>query len=358
MTTGSSRDSWSDVIVIGDGVIGLSIAHQFGVRGLTCRVVGVARAGSASGAAAGLLAPSIGRLSNAVRPFFYASLSRFPALVDALREFDPGLHLLEGLIELTETLDERYVPAHAQPRVLTSSELSTLEPALDVASQAVLHPRDGAIDNVRLLAALRAAVDAQSSVGVEDGTVVEISLEAARTVVRTGSGESWSARSIVLAAGAWAPRINGLPRTLPVSPLKGQMIALRGSPLRHPVMTPDVYIVPRGTETAVGATSERAGFDLATTSRAIAELRAGAVRVCPALSQAPLDRAWAGLRPATPDMLPIIGPDPERPSLLYACGHSKNGILLAPATAELVVTHVTGDHTDLDGSPFSITRFN
>jgi glycine oxidase len=357
MTTGSNRDSWSDVIVIGDGVIGLSVAHQFGVRGLTCRVVGVARAGSASGAAAGLLAPSIGRLSNAVRPFFYASLSRFPALVDKLHEFDSGLHLLEGLIELTETLEERYVPANARARVLAPSELSTLEPAL-AASQAVQHPRDGAIDNIRLLAALRAAVTAQSSASVEEGAVVEISLDAARSVVRTNSGESWSAKSIVLAAGAWAPQIGGLPRPLPVSPLKGQMIALRGSPLRHPVMTPDVYLVPRGTETAVGATTERAGFDLATTSRAIAELRAGAVRACPALSQAPLDRAWAGLRPATPDMLPIVGPDPECPSLLYACGHSKNGILLAPATAEFVVATVTGDHTDLDGSPFSVMRFS
>jgi glycine oxidase len=292
-----------------------------------------------------------------VRPFFYASLSRFPALVDALREFDAGLHMLEGLIELTETVEERFVPSHARARVLVPSELSALEPALASASKALLHPRDGAIDNIRLLAALRGAVAAQSGVAVEVGTVVDVDFGSTRNVVRTSSGESWSAKAIVLAAGAWAPQIDGLPRPLPVSPLKGQMIALRGSPLRHPVMTPDVYIVPRGAETAVGATTERAGFDLATTGPAIAELRAGAVRACPALAQAPLDRAWAGLRPATPDMLPILGPDPEQPSLLYACGHSKNGILLAPATAEFVVAQVTGDQTDLDGSPFSITRF-
>jgi glycine oxidase len=357
MTTGTSRESWTDVIVVGDGVIGLSVAHQFGVRGLTCRVVGVERAGSASGAAAGLLAPSIGRLSNAVRPFFYASLSRFPMFVDTLRQFDSDLRMLEGLIELTETIEERYVPADARARQLTPSELFTLEPALDSASQAVFHPLDGAIDNIRLLAALRAAVGAQTGIAVEDGTVVGVSLGATRNDVRTSSGESWSAKSIVLAAGAWAPQIDGLPRPLPVSPLKGQMIALRGSPLRHPIMTPTVYLVPRGTETAVGATTERAGFDLATTSRAIAELRAGAVQACPELAQAPLDRAWAGLRPATPDMLPILGPDPEHPALLYACGHSKNGILLAPATAEYLVAHVTGDQTGLDGSPFSIARF-
>src|ERR1051325_11836178 len=99
MTSGTSRETATDGVVVGDGVIGLSAAYQFGVRGLTCRVVGATRAGGASGAAAGLLAPSIGRLSNAVRPFFYGSLARFAALVDALREFDPELRVLERLIE-------------------------------------------------------------------------------------------------------------------------------------------------------------------------------------------------------------------------------------------------------------------
>src|SRR5262245_59682690 len=98
-----SAGTSTDVIVIGDGVIGLSVALEFGRRGATCRVLGATRVGSASGAAACLLTPSTGRLSASVRPFYYGSLARFPGYVDALHEFDRDLRLLEGLIEMIPT---------------------------------------------------------------------------------------------------------------------------------------------------------------------------------------------------------------------------------------------------------------
>jgi glycine oxidase len=121
-----------------------------------------------------------------------------------------------------------------------------------------------------------------------------------------------------------------------------------------------VYLVPRGKETVVGSTSERAGFDVSTTPEAIASLCSGAAATCPSLASHPArpGRVWAGIRPATPDMLPIIGPDPDHPELLYATGHSRNGILLAPATAKAVTDLALGDRTDFGLTGFGIARFD
>jgi glycine/D-amino acid oxidase-like deaminating enzyme len=119
-----------------------------------------------------------------------------------------------------------------------------------------------------------------------------------------------------------------------------------------------VYIVPRGREIVIGATAERVGFDTTVNPERIQSLRRSASAICPALADASVSRAWAGIRPATPDMLPIIGRDPDVPQLLYACGHSKNGILLAPATARAITELVTGNGNTLDTSEFSISRFD
>jgi glycine oxidase len=102
---------------------------------------------------------------------------------------------------------------------------------------------------------------------------------------------------------------------------------------------------------------EHAGFDASTSDEAVAALRRAAVTLCPALGAAPVIRRWAGIRPATPDLLPIIGPDPKNPSLLYACGHSRNGILLAPETAVAIAALAQDRQPNLDLSGFSITRF-
>jgi glycine oxidase len=162
---------------------------------------------------------------------------------------------------------------------------------------------------------------------------------------------------VVVAAGAWSAGIDGLPRELPVVPLKGQMLSLESSVLRHPVMGDDVYLVPRRSELAVGATAEHAGFDTTVSPDAIERLRQSAIAICPSLADAPVVRTWAGIRPATPDMLPILGRDPDSPSLIYACGHSKNGILLAPASATCLAALATGAAPPFVINPFSVRRF-
>jgi len=346
----------TDVAIIGDGVIGLSTALELARAGAQVCLIGVREAGAASSAAAGLLAPAFGHLESEVRPFFEASLDLYPSFIDSLRQFDGSLTMLRGLIEVVGESGPRPDGSSSQP--LTSEDLARLEPALSAPMGGLLHTRDGAIDNVRLVLALRLAVAGQQSIRQVTGTPakgVATSAQVAR--VTLADDTRIEAAHIVIAAGAWSPRIRGLPRSLPVSPLKGQMLALGATSLSHPVMADDVYLVPRESEIAVGATTEHAGFDTVTTPDAIAALRAAAVKVCPTLATAPVLRAWAGIRPATPDMLPIIGRDLDVRWLLYACGHSKNGILLAPGTARAIVALVQEKRPEWDLAPFSISRF-
>jgi glycine oxidase len=345
----------ADVVIIGDGVIGLSTAIELCRAGASCILVGARRDGSASEAAAGLLAPSIGTLPGAVQPFFADSLDRYPAFVDSLRGFEPALRMVVGLIDVSA--DDPAAPRHAGVR-LTASDLAALEPGVSAAGGGRFYATDGAIDNVLLVRALRRAVEAALKARVLSGdpvTSIELSGRPARVLL--ASGRILSSGTIVLAAGAWSAQIGGLPRSLPVTPLKGQMLAVASTALAHSVMSEDVYIVPRASELAIGATVERAGFDVGTSAGAIEQLRRAAIDVCPAIEGARVIRTWAGIRPATPDMLPIIGADPSDPRLIYACGHSKNGILLAPATAVAVAALATGARPSADLAPFSIRRF-
>lgn len=324
----SSRDA--DVAIIGDGLIGLSTALELGRAGADCVVFGADEPGRATRASAGLLIPSLGSLGPDVRPFFDDSLSRYPAFIEALRDHDKDLHIIQGVIERTADGD-------------------------------TLHGRDGAVDNGRLLAAVRSAALATGRVRIVDRAVSAIDRYAARELVtvRAAGADDLRAARVVLAAGAWSAAIRGFPRSVPVRPLKGQMIALGAAPLDRAIMGDDCYLVPRGRETLVGATVEEAGFDLAVTDAAVSGLRDAAVNLCPELRGAPIARSWAGTRPATPDMLPIIGADPVDSRVLYATGHSKNGILLAPATAIALRLLCESAKPALPWSlgPFSIGRF-
>lgn len=180
--------------------------------------------------------------------------------------------------------------------------------------------------------------------------------------MRTEDGQDFPCDAVVLAAGAWSGRLAGLPRPLPVRPVKGQMIALATgpAPLRTMVAGEGCYLVPRGagadSSLWVGATAEEVGFQCGTTDAARSGLRTAAVELVQGLSDAAEAESWDGFRPATPDDLPVVGPDPGLPGLIHASGHFRNGILLTPITAELVVTSVEG-RADARLAPFRADRF-
>jgi glycine oxidase len=235
--------------------------------------------------------------------------------------------------------------------------LVSLEPSLGHAVGARLFHDDGAVDNVALMQALEVAVARCARVRQERGPARGIHIERHGITCELGDGKRVSAEQLVLAAGAWSPLIDGLPRPLPVEPLRGQMISFAASPLRHVVYGDIGYLVPRGDMTLVGATMEHAAFDVATTAEGVAGLQMAAAELCPALAGLPVARAWAGLRPVSPDFLPIIGRDPDNPSLIYACGHSRNGVLMAPLTADCVAALLVGQSPPASLAAFGIERF-
>jgi glycine oxidase len=246
---------------------------------------------------------------------------------------------------------------------LDAAALAELEPALSHASGAVLHAEDGSADNVALLAALRDAVASSPRIEVVRTAARSVEMRATThpttVAVSDSTGTRHEAPIVVLAAGAWVNQLAGLPRWLHVEPVRGQMIAYETVPVRHVTCGPNGYLVPRASgETLAGATMEREGFDVRTTDAARQSLQRSAERLCPALERRTVLRQWAGLRPVTPDFQPIIGADPDHPGLLYACGHSRNGVLMAPLTGDCIAALATGAPSPFDLSSFSISRFD
>lgn len=346
----------ADVLVIGNGVIGLSIALAVCRMGGSCHVIGKTIDGQASSASAGLLASSLGVSTPAFRAFMKESRDRYPEWLRWLAE-RTGIEVTldrGGILEVDPGVD--HVLSDGARR-LNDAELQTFEPALVSSIGAVLHPDDGYVDNISLLRALYEALRCEWSVQFVDGRGASIDPSRQGCSVRTEDGRVLRGGSVVLAAGAWSPLVAGIPRPVLVEPVRGQMLQLGSSPLNHAVSTPSAYLVPRGERTLVGSTLERVGFDNGTTLAAGEHLRTAAVSAVAELGRAAVLDSWAGLRPMTPDGLPILGRDPDAASLVYACGHGKNGILLAPLTAECIAGTIAGTHLPFDLSPFAVDRF-
>jgi glycine oxidase len=207
---------------------------------------------------------------------------------------------------------------------------------------------------------LQRLVSANSRIETVQDLVTGVEADMNSATVTTKSRASYNARYVVLAAGAWVGQIAGARFARAVQPARGQLVSYSISPpppLRHVAYGPRGYVVPRGDHIIGGSTMENVGFDTSTTSEGIRQVRAASEEICPRLSASGIPTAWAGLRPVTPDMLPILGADPERPSLLYACGHSRNGVLMAPLTGDIIADLVTGTPLSRDLAQFRPDRF-
>lgn len=353
----------ADTAIIGGGLVGLAAAAALSARGGRVALIAATHAGEASRAAAGMLAPGVEHATGAAHAFAVAARDLYPSYVEALAEVT-GIRVplnREGILELVTdeaAVDTKRAEADAHGEWLSAEQLRALEPAVGPAAGAILYPHDGAVDNVALLRALRTLVQASAAVTVIDEAATAVELSSEPPVVRLVSGRRIAAATLVLAAGAWSPLVHGLPRSIPVEPVRGQMMAVAAAPLRHVTYGPTGYVVPRGHAlTVVGSTMERAGFEVATTPDGLAALEATAAQISPALAGARTVDRWSGLRPVTPDLLPILGRDPDCPALIYACGHSRNGILLGPLSGECVAALASGEEPNLDITPFAVTRF-
>jgi len=241
-------------------------------------------------------------------------------------------------------------------RWLDAKELQHFEPALPHALGAMFNAQDGAVDNVVLLEALNKFCSTNKWIERFDGAVKSVKPGDKSCTVSMTSGEERNAPRVVLAAGAWTGKISGARLAKSVRPARGQLVSYSSTPLRHVAYGPSGYVVPRGTATIAGSTMEDVGFDPTTTEAGIKKVRAAAEEICPVLASS-TSEAWAGLRPVTPDLLPMIGADPKHPSLIYACGHSRNGVLMAPLTGDLIADLVTESPLSHDLSQFRPDRF-
>lgn len=353
-------DRSGDVVVIGAGLIGLAIAFELVERGASVRVYDRGEpAHAASWAGAGLLAPYTERITNeALLALCAASLDEYPAFVRRVH-YASGIdaHLrLDGVLYAAfeaggrDTLQEHARALQARDigcEMLDRSQALAAEPWLGAGLiGALLKPTEGHVDNRRLGRALAAACVARGA-RVEQSGSIDVEFDARRVRgVRTDRGFV-GARGVVNACGAWAAQLRGIPPACvpPIRPVKGQMIALNvpSGFVRRATWVPGAYLVPRDDgRLLIGATVEATGFDERVTAEGVHELLHAALRAAPSLGGFTMTESWAGLRPATPDGLPILGPTPIE-GFFLATGHYRNGILLAPATARLIAGAIEHD---------------
>lgn len=353
----------ADVAVIGAGLIGLASAMQIADRGLTVALVAQRQPGEASPAAAGMLTPSVERAVGPAHDFGIASRDRYPSFLRALTE-RTGVHVplnQSGVLQVAiAPAGVRGLRRGMSPDAewLDQRDLAALEPALASALGAVLSRGDGAVDNRLLHEALRRVAIDHARITIVESRAERIAPGPAHCEIMLASGDTISSAHVVLAAGAWSGLVPGAPLAVAVTPVRGQMMAFGEALLTHVAHGPRGYVVPRANgQTLAGSTMERVGFDARTTDAGLAHIQSAAVEICPALATATVLSTWAALRPVTPDLLPLLGPDPEHERLIYACGHSRNGVLLTPATADVVADLVTGREGGHDISQFRPDRF-
>lgn len=364
-----------DVVVVGGGVIGLATAWRASRAGLKVAVADARPARGASWAAAGMLAPvtEVHPGEESLLTLNLAAAARWPVWVEELAAdsgLEPG-YRQSGTLVVARDADENEAledlfgfqkELGLQATRLRSRECRSLEPLLSPRVRGGIHVEgDHQVDNRALLAALVEACD-RRGVAFVRSNVDSIAGDDRVEGVELVGGETIECSSVVLAAGTWSGHV-GMPRgvALELRPVKGQLLILRGPqsspPLQRTVRGRDVYLVPRADgRVIVGASSEEMGFDATVRAGAVLDLLRDAYEVVPAIAELELFEICVGLRPATPDNAPVLGPSAVD-GLLLATGHYRNGILLAPVTAEALVASLTDGVLPPEVNPFSPDRF-
>ena len=362
-----------DVVIAGGGLIGGSIALELALAGMKVGLYDSHEPGrEASWASAGMISPT--PESPAMIPFMPMSLGSvalYPELIRRVEDLT-GKNVgyrKEGALDaiLTGDAQEELSTIIAlqhgvglRAEALSAEQARELEPALtEEIEAAIFRPDEASLDNrifteavleaARIRGAQIFAGNGAAAIWKEGGRSKGLILEQGRVEAK------WT----IIAAGCFSARIEGVAPYAPVFPAKGQMVALRCESvnLRHVLWVDHTYLVPRNDGRIIaGSTIERTGFDRDVTAGGIQKILSGAMLLVPALEKARIEETWAGLRPDSPDHLPIIGPT-DVDGLLMATGHFRSGILLAPITARLIGEWVTEQRVSLDWERFSPMRF-
>jgi len=373
---GLNQGSRKRIIVIGGGVIGCLTAlylHRLGANPIILEKGNTGQESSWAGA--GILCP--------IHPWLYPdsfthlindSLARYPALNEMLLEMTGmSMQWLSSGLLIPFFEDDRI---HHREDALawsrrfnwTVEELDTQqtqehEPTIsEHVSGSLLWPKVGQARNPRLMAAIRKALEIHGVPIREQAEVTGLNENEHGEVisVQLACGEAVGADAVLLAAGSWSGELGrqiGL--NLPVEPVKGQIVLLRDKPgrVKHIIKHDDAYMVPRvDGHILVGASMERVGFQTGTTAAVVNQLLDATYCITPGLKQAEIVQKWMGFRPGSPDGMPYLGPVDGHPGLWVASGHYRNGVALAPGTADIMSRWMMGESPHLDVSDFRVNR--
>jgi glycine oxidase len=368
----------ADVVVIGGGVIGLTIARALALRGVSdVLLIERARLGmEASSAAAGMLAPQA-EADAADDLFNLCCQSRdlYPTFAAALRdetgidsELDRTGTLYAAFTEHDQReIEHRYnwqIRAGLTVQKLDSTDSRALEPCISENVRGALKfPNDIQVENRRLLSALVSANERLDVRLMKSTTVESIRVKRGRIEGLETSQGFVSTGKVVVSGGAWSSfiKIPNATLTSPrIEPVKGQMLCFESKPTiaHHVIYSPRGYLVPRRDgRVLAGSTTEHAGFDKEVTASGVHIMLSNALEISSQIADLPLVGNWAGLRPRAHDSLPVLGPCEEVQGLLFATGHYRNGILLAPITGELIASAIVDNVVSPDLKAFSPDRF-
>jgi glycine oxidase len=360
---------------VGGGIVGCAIAYELSRRDVKSIVLDGRRLGmAATNAAAGVLSPlaEFERPGELVR-LGLRSLRMYPTWVERLREDVPDIDVeyqAKGVLRVAFN-DEELADYRAGLRFrdelgvelieLDQQLVREVEPRLsERIIGGILSPDEAQVSNQLFTLALSRAAKKRGARLVEGAPVLRFGRRGARVAgVRTPQGD-FACDRLILCAGPWTRALaKKLGADIPTFPVRGQMLALGGmvTPIGRPVWGKRGYVTPRANGLIfAGSTVERAGFRIRTTKRGLALVRRGAFELVPQLRQAKEHFTWAGLRPGSPDGLPILGALPGWDNVTIATGHFRNGILLAPVTGELIADALIDDETDAL-APFDPARF-
>ena len=341
-----------DIAIAGGGIIGLSLGLELRQRELSVAVIERDQAmSSASWAAGGMLAVNDPQNPPELLPISVLSWALYPAYLDRIEALSGRRVALRTMRTLQEI-----APESGSARLAAEADIAEYAPALDTTGHRFEWLDEGSLDPNDLREALPKAFRAAGGMLLEGAEVLGVESMTHGVVVNTPR-ERISAGMFVNCCGAWAggPQLGGLP----VLPIKGQMTNLRcqSERLRCVVRMPKLYMIPRGDgRVTIGATLEHAGFDATVQESSIRQMIDTALHLLPEAATPKPMESWAGLRPGTPDGLPILGPA-ESKHCWHATGHYRDGILLAPGTARVMAQSMLGESPDVPLNAFTPTRF-
>jgi glycine oxidase len=351
-----------DVAIAGGGIIGLSLGLELRRRGLSVTVIERQQAmSSASWAAGGMLAVHDPQNPPELMPLSVRSWELYPGYLERVEELSGRKVPLRTQRAMQHVVTDRWAENGTRNGVgglVTAAEFEEFAPGLDAYGHVFEWLEEGSLDPNDVREALPAAFVAAGGTLLEETEMLTVESVTGGVVVRT-SRKLVSAGMFVNCCGAWAGEPErGLGR-LPVAPVKGQMANLRCQPeqLRCVVRAPGIYLVPRGDgRVTIGATIEHVGFDETVQEPSIRKMAEAALSLLPEAQAPPLMDMWAGLRPGTPDGLPILGAA-EMKHCWHATGHYRDGILLAPVTAQVMAQAMVGERPDVALDAFAPARF-